>query len=83
MYQRVHCYKIQAITSIRSLILFTLIAAISILSGCENDIEKINLFSEGNGEYPDITGENIEVMYSDSGKVKVKLVFSHRFFVQA
>ena len=74
MHQRIHCYKIQEITSIRSLILCTLIAAISILSGCENDIEKINLFTGDSGEYPDITGENIEVMYSDSGKVKVKLV---------
>lgn len=73
MYQRIHCYKIQEIGTFRSFILFSFFAAIVVLSGCENDIEKINLFTGDSGEYPDIIGENIEVMYSDSGKVKVQL----------
>lgn len=50
-----------------------MIAATVLLSACENDIEKINLFTGDSGDYPDIVGSNIDVMYSDSGKVKVQM----------
>ena len=51
------------------------LAAIMILliSGCENDIEKINRLTEGT-DYPNITGSNIEVIFSDSAKVKVQVL---------
>ncbi len=50
-----------------------MITAVALFSACENDIEKINLFTGDSGDYPDVVGENIEVMYSDSGRVKVQL----------
>lgn len=53
--------------------MLSIIAASLLFSACENDIEKINLFTGDSGDYPDLIGENIEVMYSDSGKVKVQL----------
>jgi LPS export ABC transporter protein LptC len=39
---------------------------------CENDIEKINLINTS-AEYPNIIGEDIEVVYSDSGRVKLQM----------
>ena len=58
----------------RSLLIFIISIALgTFLSGCENDIEKINLFTGDNDDYPDIVGENIEVIYSDSAKVKVQM----------
>ncbi|MFC2090441.1 LPS export ABC transporter periplasmic protein LptC [Bacteroidota bacterium] len=44
-----------------------------ILQACENDIEKINLLNT-TSEYPDVVAENIEVIYSDSAKVQVKMI---------
>ena len=41
--------------------------------GCENDIEKINRLTEETN-YPTVTGSNIEVIFSDSGKVKVQIL---------
>ncbi len=46
---------------------------ILLIPGCENDIEKINLMNTST-DYPDVTGEEIEVLYSDSAKVKVKML---------
>lgn len=42
------------------------------LSACENDIERIN-FLQSDEQYPDLIGEEIELIYSDSSKVKVKM----------
>ena len=43
-----------------------------LLAGCENDIERINLLtSEANR--PRIKGTNIQVIYSDSARVKVQI----------
>lgn len=39
---------------------------------CENDIEKINLLNTS-AEYPNIIGEDIEVVYSDSARVKLQM----------
>lgn len=41
--------------------------------GCENDIERVTLLNTSS-DYPDLTGEDIEVIYSDSAKVQVKLI---------
>ena len=42
------------------------------LTACENDIEKINSLTNTNN-LPEIKGKNIEVLYSDSGRVKMQL----------
>ncbi|MEN8227068.1 MAG: LPS export ABC transporter periplasmic protein LptC [Bacteroidota bacterium] len=44
-----------------------------LLTGCENDIERINLLTEET-ETPKIKGTNIEVIYSDSAKVQVQIL---------
>ena len=43
------------------------------LGSCENDIERINLLTD-ESEAPKIQGTNIEVIYSDSAKVKVQIL---------
>lgn len=43
------------------------------LTGCENDIERINLLT-GDAETPTLKGSNIEVIYSDSAKVQVQIL---------
>ena len=48
-------------------------AILMIISGCENDIEKVNRLTEG-ANYPTIKGDNIEVIFSDSAKVKVQVL---------
>jgi len=42
------------------------------LVACENDIEKINILTNTT-TLPDISGEKVEILYSDSGKVKMQL----------
>jgi LPS export ABC transporter protein LptC len=51
-----------------------------LLAGCENDIRKVKLVTERKN-LPLQTGRNIEVIYSDSAKVKVRITapFSQRF----
>ena len=44
-----------------------------VLGGCENDIERINLLTD-ESEAPTIQGTNIQVIYSDSAKVKVQVL---------
>ena len=48
------------------------IPGVIFLLSCENEIEKINLLTSTK-EYPDISGKNVEIIYSDSGKVQLKL----------
>ena len=43
------------------------------LNACENDIEKIHKLSD-EMDVPKISGKTIEVMYSDSAKVKVRIL---------
>ena len=43
-----------------------------LLAACENDIEKINMLNTS-GDYPDVKGQDIEVIYSDSARVKVQM----------
>jgi LPS export ABC transporter protein LptC len=44
-----------------------------LLAGCENDIERINMITDET-EAPTIQGTNIQVIYSDSAKVKVQIL---------
>ncbi|MCF8346513.1 MAG: LPS export ABC transporter periplasmic protein LptC [Bacteroidales bacterium] len=53
--------------------LFIIVIFALSLTACENEIEKINLLNT-TSEYPDMIGEDIETIYSDSAKVKVKMV---------
>ncbi len=50
-----------------------MIPGVIFLLSCENEIEKINLLVSTT-EYPDITGKDVEIFYSDSGKIQLKLV---------
>lgn len=43
-----------------------------LLSSCENDIEKIHSITS-NTDYPELSAENTTILYSDSGKVAMKL----------
>jgi LPS export ABC transporter protein LptC len=42
-------------------------------AGCENDIERVGMLT-GNTDIPRVQGTNIEVIYSDSGRVKVQII---------
>jgi lipopolysaccharide export system protein LptC len=42
-------------------------------ASCENEIEKIKSLS-GNNTLPEVSGKNFEIIYSDSGKVKVRIL---------
>ena len=54
--------------------LTAIVVLLALLSGaCENDIERINLLTSDN-EAPVISGINVNVMYSDSGKVKIQIL---------
>ena len=44
-----------------------------LFTGCENDIERINLLTD-EAETPTLRGSNIEVIYSDSARVKVQVL---------
>lgn len=46
---------------------------VSLLCSCENDIEKINTLSS-NGEVPQLSGREMEILYSDSAKIRMKIV---------
>ena len=52
--------------------LATLLLITLLLAGCENDIEKINMLNTS-GDYPNVKGRDIEVIYSDSARVKVQM----------
>jgi len=54
------------------LIIFT-ITGLLCHTSCENDIEKINTILD-NQVNPQISGKQYEIIYSDSGKVKVKVL---------
>lgn len=51
----------------------TLLMLSLLLLGCENDIERINMLTE-QSEIPILKSKNIEVIYSDSAKVKVHII---------
>lgn len=49
------------------------LAVILLFSGCENDIERINMLTDEN-VVPRVRGTNVKVIYSDSAKVKVQIL---------
>ncbi|MCF8225721.1 MAG: LPS export ABC transporter periplasmic protein LptC [Bacteroidales bacterium] len=55
--------------------LLPLLTIVLLQTACENDIEKIQFLNDSE-TYPDLIGEEIEVIYSDSAMVKVKMVAS-------
>lgn len=63
-------YKSLFITQIKKLLF---ISGVFLLVACENDIERINLITDPE-EFPDIQGKEMEIIYSDSGRVKAKLI---------
>ena len=59
----------------RNIFAYTIIIATLIFfvcGGCENDIEKVTRLTEGS-KHPRIIGTNIEVIFSDSAKVKAQI----------
>jgi LPS export ABC transporter protein LptC len=50
-----------------------LLATLVLSNGCENDIERINMLVEDT-EVPKVKGINVNVIYSDSAKVKVQIL---------
>jgi LPS export ABC transporter protein LptC len=54
-------------------VFYLLIAFVFLLPGCKNDLEKIQLFSE-EAMIPNLSGKNVQVLRSDSGLLKFKLV---------
>ena len=54
------------------LIKFSISLLLLFLAGCENNLEKVNLLTNS-GNLPVESGKNIEVIYSDSAKIKMKL----------
>lgn len=52
---------------------WTLLLLVMLLAGCENDIERINMITD-ESEIPVVKSTNIEVIYSDSAKVKVQIL---------
>ncbi len=57
--------------TIRSSTLLLFLAA-SFLASCENDIDEVNTVT-ARSNYPVESGKDMEVIYSDSGHIKVKL----------
>jgi LPS export ABC transporter protein LptC len=54
-------------------LLFPVLAGVLCLFSCENEIEKINSLS-GTSNFPTVSGKNFEIVQSDSGKVKVRIL---------
>jgi LPS export ABC transporter protein LptC len=50
-----------------------LLTSLICLSSCENEIEKINSLT-GNNMLPEVSGRNFEIIYSDSGRIRVRIL---------
>ena len=50
-----------------------ILALLGVLTGCENDIEKINLIT-GKEVLPVESSNDLEILYSDSARVTVKVI---------
>jgi LPS export ABC transporter protein LptC len=53
--------------------LIPVMAGLLFLFACENDIEKIKTITSSQ-RLPELTGQNYEIIHSDSGKVKLRLL---------
>jgi LPS export ABC transporter protein LptC len=61
--------------NVRNVILpgILLLAGLLCMISCENEIEKIKSLT-GNTILPEVSGKNFEIIHSDSGKVKVRIL---------
>ena len=57
---------------VTNIIKLLVIPGVFCVTACENDIEKINSITSTNN-FPEISGKKVEVLYSDSAKVKMQL----------
>ncbi|MEN8156895.1 MAG: LPS export ABC transporter periplasmic protein LptC [Bacteroidota bacterium] len=48
-------------------------AVLALTTGCENDIERINLITDET-KTPAVKGTNVKVIYSDSARIKVQIL---------
>jgi len=55
-----------------NIIKLLMLSGVFCVSACENDIEKINTITN-TSNLPEISGKNIDIIYSDSAKVKMRL----------
>ncbi len=55
-----------------NIIKLLMLSGVFCLAACENDIEKINSITNTTN-LPEISGKNIEIIYSDSARVKMRL----------
>ena len=87
----VHKKKVRLKTLLKLFILyiknksfFIVALFVVIISGCENDPEKIKLITGNKKSYPVESGNNLEIFYSDSAHVKVKIITPelNRYHVQ-
>ena len=65
------------INNIKVILIKSIVVILSatVLFACENDMQTINSFSIDES-LPDETARDIEVIYSDSGRIKIKLISS-------
>ena len=56
---------------------FILYPLFFLLIACENDIEKVNLITQRSNA-PTETGKGLEILYSDSAQIKVKITTPFR-----
>ncbi len=56
----------------KNIIKLLILLGVFCLSACENDIERIHSLTNANN-FPEISGKKVEILYSDSGKVKMQL----------
>ena len=68
----VNLIKLSKTTLFKSIILPAIVGSIMLFS-CTNDIEEIKTLTNYK-ETPSISAKNIEIIYSDSAKIKVKLI---------
>lgn len=54
-------------------IVILILLGVTMLFSCKNDIETINLITSKTN-FPDQSAENIEIIYSDSAKIKLKII---------
>jgi len=54
-------------------LLIPVLTGLLFISSCENEIEKINSLS-GTNVFPEVSGKNFEIIHSDSGRVKVRIL---------
>jgi LPS export ABC transporter protein LptC len=60
-------------TSVRVFGIVALMLGLRVLSGCENDIERVQMLTD-ESTVPRVKASNVKVIYSDSARVKVQIL---------